>query len=306
MWGQGLEEPDKMHNVLDRLLQTRFSDRKVNVLSLAHSGSSTGYRRDGSIDPHHKPRIHGEVPTSYPTIVQQVEEFNGQGIEHDAVDLILLDAGANDVRLENILDPLVFPRRIKHLVEIYCHQHMVLLLELLTATFKNAKIIVVGYYEMLTEQSEDDYIRVLLKALGKVPVGVPADLLIVAFRPLFKRRLLTNCDTFASASLAALQQSADEVNSHLTGKRVFVLPPAIGNEHAAFSVDPWLFGINDDLSAEDPLAHIRAEECKCAGPSRTEVLTCKKASMGHPNPEGAKAYAEAMLALITGKMELMK
>ncbi len=298
MWGQGLEDPDKMHNVLSKMLQDRFSDRKVNVIFLAHSGSSTGYKLDGSIDGHHEPRIHGEVPTFYPTIVQQIEAFDDQAVGRDSVDLILLDAGVNDVHVTRILDPLTRPQQIEKLVEIYCHQHMVMLLQQLTTNFKNARIVIIGYYQMLTEASEEGYIHALLKAFGKVPVNLIADVIVGAFRHLLKRRVLANCETFATQSLVAFGQSAEEVNGYLAAKRVFVVPSAIEAQHAALASDPWLFGINDDLSPQDPVASLRAEECRCAGPHRTERLVCDHASAGHPNPEGAKAYADAILATI--------
>ena len=69
-------------------------------------------------------------------------------------------------------------------------------------------------------------------------------------------------------------------------------------ENAAFAADPWLYGINDDLSPQDPCADIRIAACHAAGSSRTEVLFCEKASAGHPNPKGAKAYAEAIFKLL--------
>jgi lysophospholipase L1-like esterase len=298
MWGQGLEDPDKMHNALRKMLQKQFPDRTVTVNFLAHSGSTTGYKQDGSLDTRHEPRIHGEVPTDYPTIVQQIEEFDTLAIDRDDVDLILLDAGVNDVRVERILDPAVRPHIIESLVEMYCHRYMVLLLESLTTKFKNAKILVIAYYQMLTEQSEEEYIHTLLKAFGKVPVGFVADAVVDVFNPLMKHRVLSNSETFASASLAAFQQSAEQVNAQLTDKRIFIVPPTIDATHSALTPDPWLFGINEDLSPQDTMSKIRAEQCHCAPPHRTEPVICEKASAGHPNPKGANAFAEAMRKII--------
>src|SRR5579871_78351 len=93
LWGQGLEDKDKIHNVLARLIEQRNPGCTVNVIFLAHSGASTGFNPDGSVDTTRKPRIHGEVPTLYPTILQEMEEFDALNVPPETVDLILLDAG---------------------------------------------------------------------------------------------------------------------------------------------------------------------------------------------------------------------
>ena len=115
---------------------------------------------------------------------------------------------------------------------------------------------------------------------------------------LIKKRLLVNCDTFAQQSLVAFQQVADLLNGRYGGQRVLIAQMGLKPENAAFAADPWLYGINDDLSPQDPLADVRKNACHAAGSSRTEVLFCEKASAGHPNPKGATAYAEAILKLL--------
>lgn len=298
MWGQGLEEPDKIHNVLAQMLQEHRTTDKVNVYSLAHSGASTGFKADGSIDTHRESRIHGEVPTLYPTIVQEFEEFDELGLQPESIDIILLDAGINDVHVTEILDPLTMPHRIEEHIEIYCHQHMILLLEQLLAKFRNAKIIIVGYYEFLTEESEESYIHILLKAFGLISKILLADIVLGLADGLLKDRLLTNCKIFAEQSLTAFQQTAAELNSQHSEQRVFVADPQIKTENAAFTSDPWLFGINDDLSPQDPLAGIRTSACHSTSHKRTQPLFCEKASAGHPNPKGARSYANAIFALL--------
>jgi hypothetical protein len=202
-----------------------------------------------------------------------------------------------------VLDPRASPNEIAELIEIYCHQHMVMLIEHLLVKFRNAQIVMAAYYEILTEHSEDGYIHALLKGLGKAPAGFAADMVIEVAQGLIKRRLLANSDVFAERSLAAFKQTAEEVNRQLGEERVFVACPNIGQENAAFAPDSWLFGINDDLSPQDPAAQNRIEACHCAGASRTVVLFCEKASAGHPNPKGAKAYAESILSLLMERVQ---
>ncbi|MEP7289692.1 MAG: SGNH/GDSL hydrolase family protein [Chloroflexota bacterium] len=298
LWGQGLEDGDKIHSVVVQLLRERFPERNVKATFLAHSGASTGFAQDGSVDAHREPRIHGEVPTLYPTIIQEIEEFDALNIPSESIDIVLLDAGINDVHVTTILDPFTTPHDIEKQVEIYCHQHMELLIERLLAKFKNAKIVIVGYYEFFTEESEEEYIHTLLKAFGKLPVGPIIDAVFGVAEGLIKRRLLTNCATFSNQSRAAFEQVAADLNSRSGSQRVFVACPDIAAQHAAFASDPWLYGINDDLSPQDPVAHLRSVACISAGLLRTQPLFCEKASAGHPNPKGAKAYAEAILAVL--------
>ena len=133
MWGQGLEDPDKIHNVLKQMLQERFTDRSVHMTFLAHSGASTGFKPDGSVDTHREPRVHGEVPAIYPTILQEIEEFDELCIRPESIDLVLLDAGINVVHITKVI-PRTSSHQIEEWVEIYCHQHMVLLRVVQTLT----------------------------------------------------------------------------------------------------------------------------------------------------------------------------
>jgi len=298
MWGQGLRDADKMHNVLARKLHAHQPDRRVNVTFLAHSGASTGYLPDGTIDSKSAPLINGEVPTRYPTILQEIDSFDQVGIAPESIDLIVLDAGINDVHLKSVLDPLVTPRKIAEMVELYCHQHMALLLSKLLDKFPRARIVVAGYYEFVTEDSEQSYVRGLLQTFGKVPGGFVFDGMLWLLNRPIRQRLLTNCDTFSDRSWAAFNQTADEMNVRTPGNnRVLVARPNIKPENAAFASDPWLFGLTEDASPEDPMAQERARACRAAG-SRAEPIFCSTASTGHPNPKGTNAYAEAILAVL--------
>ncbi len=298
MWGQGLKDDDKIHQVLARMLRTKYPDQIVEMLFLAHSGASTGFNPDGTVNMHHEPRIHGEVPTLYPTILQQIEEFDELGVSPDSITAVILDAGINDVNLLRILNPLIPPAEIEEQVEIYCHRHMQMLVEKLVMKFKNAKIIIAAYYEFITEDSHEEYVRHFLKAFENLLGGLIANVLVEVADRLTEQRLLANSDTFVERSLAAFEDVAQKINSQFKNPRVFVAVPEIKTENAAFASDPWLFGIKEDLSAEDPLASERVAACYEAGLSRTQPIFCERASAGHPNPKGAKAYAEAIYALL--------
>ena len=91
--------------------------------------------------PHHQvgshpseQRVHGEAPGIYLTILQEIEEFDGL----DSVDVVLLDAGINDVHATKVIDPRTSSHEIKEWVEIYCRQHTMLLVGQLLTKFKHA------------------------------------------------------------------------------------------------------------------------------------------------------------------------
>jgi lysophospholipase L1-like esterase len=296
MWGQGLEDHDKIHQLLAQMLRTKHPE--VNMTFLAHSGASTGYHDDGEVDTHRAARLHGEVPTPYPTLVQQIEEFDSVGIAPDAVDIVLLDAGINDVGLERILNPLTSPDDIKKAVALYCQDHMEKLITLLVTKFPNAKIVIAAYYEFISEDCEEKYLRLLIKALDKLPGGFIADVVLGTAIHLIKQRIALNCDAFVDYSLLAFQTIAKQMNVQLPKERVFVAVPNIKDEHAIFASDPWLFGVNEDLSPQDPMAHLRNSACDESGILRTVPLVCERASIGHPNRKGAVAYAEAIFDLL--------
>ncbi|MCH7812716.1 MAG: hypothetical protein IID40_01720 [Planctomycetes bacterium] len=90
--------------------------------------------------------------------------------------------------------------------------------------------------------------------------------------------------------------------------------PHFGPEHALFASATRLYGLRDDerigdltgfgmdVFPEDPLRYCRASPCFDAfggleaTPSQIEEqILCMWGSVGHPNPDGAEAYAVAMI-----------
>lgn len=110
----------------------------------------------------------GEVPTNFPTVMEQVDLHFSSNNEVDlTVDLILVDGGANDVDTAKILNPLTpFDLREEDISKP-CRDDMKLLLEKLARKFPNAKIVITGYYTILSEKSDrTTSVAALLTALG--------------------------------------------------------------------------------------------------------------------------------------------
>jgi lysophospholipase L1-like esterase len=101
MWGQGLQESEKFYSLVKVAIQERNPGVTVRAIVRAHSGATIGWNKGGTAE-----RLDGEIPTSYPTIQQQVEEFTGPP-EAKAIDLVLVDGGINDVKVDRILNPQI-------------------------------------------------------------------------------------------------------------------------------------------------------------------------------------------------------
>lgn len=289
-WGQGLLEQDKYRTLVAEGLAARpGSAPQEPPAVLAHSGATIGVgvnTNEGSLD--------GEVPTAYPTIIQQVAAFNDAP---ESVDLVLLNGGINDVDIRDILNPLTDSSHLADWTETHCHLHMKALLDAVTAKFTlaTARIIVTGYYQILSEQSDPDLFKPFLKA-----VGAPwLDFLVDDFEDEIIKKIVKNCKVFADQSATALQNAVNDSNAGAGGGRVTFVSSGFGPQNAAFAPDHWIFGVDGtDLSPEDEVIAARHASCdRC----ETDVLQrweCYRASAGHPNQDGAKQYAAQILAMV--------
>jgi hypothetical protein len=284
-WGQGLAEHLKLHSLVEEHIRTTHSNIGVYKTVLAHSGAIIG-----SDDNTQQPPIHGEVPTDYPTILQQVDAYDGNP---KAVDLVLMDGGINDVYVVDIVNPFSTVD-LAAKVRQNCYTDMKELLEKVTTRFSNAKVIVTGYYQIASDNSDITLLEAFLVAFG----GLVAGALTVAA----KNVVVERCRIFATESTEKLKQAVNETNSNLDGEpRVFFADPKFTEANAIFASEPLIYGVNADLSPQDSpptgVAPHRAPQCDAAA-SRTEsVAICKRASMGHPNVAGAQKYADAIMEL---------
>lgn len=91
--------------------------------------------------------------------------------------------------------------------------------------------------------------------------------------------------------LALTQADVDAFNHRASDVARYAIPD-IPRAHAICTDDPWIFGLGPDLHPEDALAVQRAAECN--GEDLVSAFVCQRASLGHPNPAGARAYAAAI------------
>lgn len=288
-WGQGLLEQDKYHALVAQHLPHGPGNSPPEESVVAHSGAVIGVGVQTV-----EPAADGEVPTAYPTILQQVAHFNNSP---ESVDLILMNGGINDVDIRDILNPLTDSSHLRDWIQNHCHMHMKVLLDQVVTRFSlaTAKIVVTGYYPILSTSSDPDVFKPFLKVAGVAWLDVLGD----AFEDPIKDKIAKNCRLFCDLSTEALQQAVNEANNSPTGNgRILFVDAGFGPDNSVMAPNAWLFGIGDDLdfSPQDEVIDARRKSCDR---DETDVLqrwVCYRASAGHPNKLGAAQYANQILA----------
>jgi lysophospholipase L1-like esterase len=296
MWGQGLEETTKFTWLVKTWLESKLPGRTVNRFVYARSGATIApdpEAPESGVKPWMNDRTLGEVPCSWPWVRQQVivagKEMASQQIAADAVDLVLVDGGINDMRVGTLLDAGKSSAEVREKSAEFCGRQMSDLLGRIRSAFPKAKILVTGYFPIVTEETDLQALGVLLALLLPV-VGA-------AFTPVIRTKLAELSATWYQASNEDLAGAVASFNSS-------TLNPA-GTPQAAFAKIPW--GVVHSYGASssrlylaglpnDPVYWQRLAACASAGAGKAGNPLCLDAKVGHPNQSGAEAYADACKA----------
>lgn len=295
LWGQGLQESDKLYTLVGRGLEEELLRRPVRQLVKAHSGAT--------ILPDRSPCVvaAGEVNISTPTITYQIQaaldDYRSKGVPPESVGLVLMNGGINDASFVRLLNVFTTNRdKVRELARKYCGERMrEILLE--TATrFPNAIIIVPGYFPFISGKTDPDLIRHLIEAylgLKDRRRSIEALETIVArsgarTRSWIMRRLAELSSEWYAASDANLQRAADEVNAKIAarpelqmsaarraanplaaamsateGRRVFFVPIRFNEDesYAAPSTHFWkITGRNPDFSGDPKVSRLITDD----------------------------------------------
>lgn len=295
MWGQGLLHPDKLSTLVGEKLKERFSGMGVYADEIfAHSGATivppTGELLPGRpsllppSDGRDEEATRGEVPQSSPSISAQIRAWDRPELREAAarVDVVLLDGGINDLNVRNIINPFNSDDALRRDTERFCGGiGMTPLLHLALRVFPNARIIVIGYYPIVSEQSNTFMIPLLLSALVIVSVtAVPG--LTAAVLAIIHERMNARSRIFVETSSRVLAETV-----RAAGPRVTFVQSGFGPEHAFAAPQSRLWGLGFPAEPIDPIALARRSVC-------TGDSICQIASIAHPNAEGARAYADAI------------
>ena len=291
VWGQGLREEDKFSTWVVQWLNEYHPNLRAYKTVKAHSGAIIG--TGGDVAPkmsiREDPGWPGEVPSTYPTIQHQIAAY-ADSDPNDA-DLIVIDGGINDVNIRTIFNPRTTQADLKSHIRYACGTLMPTLLMAAAAKFPNprTKIFVLGYYPIVSAQSRPTGVIPMMTAFG-VPVIGPA-----GWNPW--RSIVDNALLFESYSDELIQGAILSASAARPGRFVWV-KPGIKAENSAFGPQAWVFGLQlPQGAAEDDVAADRRAQCMIQTDLEQRAL-CFRASAGHPNRWGARAYFNAIYPVL--------
>jgi hypothetical protein len=297
MWGQGLQTPNKFTEKVRLWLQGELR-KTASLDAMAHSGAIT-YPNPGQSQ-YDGRFYHGEVPADSPTITRQIA-LAAKAPPND-VDLILLDGCINNVGVATILTD-VNDGALRDNTRGYCEAGMTNILREVTQRFPNAKVIVTGYYPIVSGESNVSFLVPLLSHLGLV---LPVDPLTggVVGTAIFAARATARSDMFWRESTSSLQQAVNNINGELNRRgipgpiRFAPLNVGPGNSYAAPNSLLWLIPtppvIQDEVYGERKSKCDLMQSGGYGEPKPTNYAQCIEASLGHPNIAGAQLYTDAI------------
>jgi hypothetical protein len=280
-WGQGLLDQHKYAALVRDQLAAHGHDLTVRMV--AHSGATIGIHGPDDLT-----ASDGEVPIATPTILEQITTYGGDPAN---AAVVLLNGGINDVNIRVILNPLTTLDDLHQKTRQYCLEDMTQLLAKAKVRFPNpgTTIVVTDYYPILSSDSHPMRAPLLLAVHG------------VAFAPFAYHdvvfdKIVALCTQFTSESTTYLQQAVHSQND----SRVVFVHSGFAPENAVFASNPWLFGVNADLSPQDEVIPARHAACDATYPpiDALDREACYRASAGHPNAAGAAQFATVVTAAL--------
>ena len=268
-WGSGLPDEDKFWWRVRGWLELTLG-RPVHPQVLAHSLAVIV--PDPAKDA--VPPAWGEIRFKHPSITYQAlsdPRLHDPG--PDAVDLVLVDGGINDLGPINLLLPWRSPQWVRDQAADLCGRKMKNLLLLMLDRFPKAQVIVTGYYPIVSSQTSF--------------AGVLAPLLP------FRQRMIDLSTAWREATDQWLQWAVEEANLHPGGPRPRVLyaNAEFRPEHCYDAPDTHLWMLKEALTDGSALGKQRRSECRRLKPVDP---ICPIDMAFHPNRMGARAYADAV------------
>ena len=312
MSGQGLREENKFYYRVKEWIRTEIFDttRDVRLTVKAHSGarielhvdelSKMQAAGDDIFKPHHQ-----EANLSQPSIRSQIDAARREYADPNAVDLVMLSGGITDVLVANTINPFFSEKKLKLLIRQYCNDGMHSLLKHAAAVFPNAKIVVVGYFPIVSTASDVNKVsRYLFKAVKfPHPFGfVITNGASKQFMKVLRKKMAERSRLWVAESNRALSDAVSRTNANLEMPRVIFVESPITEDRSFGTVRSMLWDTNKDNLPSDERYTERKQMCsqvfselKHHHYGKMSVRMCELAAIGHPNIEGAQATAEAIM-----------
>jgi lysophospholipase L1-like esterase len=342
-WGQGLKPEHRWRTLLiDRLGEVL--KREVREISgEIHSGATIGigdYNQIGDpglYQPGKREKSYldkgpygGEIPSATPTVLAQLDALDASPDKDAPIDLVVISAGINDVRVTRLLDPYARDRFIADLIQLHCRLHLTALLDRVRTRCVErnpaCRVAVLSYFEMVSADSTDfpslrDFIAALLSqpphtraearrkselqgvAEATQAVNPPKPYASFADLPDVAKRMIEAAQRFYAESEKAIGQAVDDANRPPFSQAFVHVTPRIALDQAVF-VTPgpsalWAVRFTDgSILPLDEVAALRQPLClEIYSPEHdnASLNECRIASLGHPNVAGAqRGYFEAL------------
>lgn len=177
----------------------------------------------------------------------------------------------------------------------------------------NAQIAVIGYFPMISPKTPGKKLFNSWLESMDFPGALKPLANNALTRPLFFSRLrkkgIARSRIWLDESNKAFQAAVDKLNAkHGRTRAVFIKTP-ITEDGALEAPNTMLFKMGKKGVVEDPKYASRVTECNKALPELKRstginypVRLCEIAGVGHPNPAGARAYAEVIKAKVAPLM----
>jgi len=310
IWGQGLEREQKSITIAFSRLRNELGFTSGNLTSYARSGaiiSELPQHRDDD-DGDYTKKIPDsvdfwpELPHPTPTILQQVTPIGEQvpsvtsaqpagfsraantgvlplsSYSRNSVDIVILDGGINDVSGKKIAKGDFDREELTKVVSENCHDDMLVLIRRVRESFPKAVIVVCGYHRVLSDETDANLLKELVK--NKNIVGVIEPFLSKKQFSYFHLRQLADLRTAVTDFLT------ERATSGKYEPGTVFADPAYDYGHAMYTSDTHVFD-----SGEDPVFDRRQAACEAFDP---ESNICPKAHLFHPNEKGSQRLSAAI------------
>ncbi len=313
IWGQGLLEKDKTYSLVQNWLQNDLKKR-VKLKVKAHSGATIFLhdKEKNLLKNANKDEIKNllpEVSVGFPTISKQIEnaklEYETVGTKPEDVNLVLLTAGIVDITVAGVLDPFAKNDELKKLIIKYCRDDLFQFLEHSATIFPNALFVVVGYFPIVSPDSNSsEMLNAFLetqKFLRIIKPFINNNLGKQFFKKL-KKKALARSRIWFEDSNREMQGAVNHLNEKFGKPRAIFVKSNFTENDAVHTDNTLLFEMDKKGKINDPQYQQRAIDCKKVLADlkreinlKQSVRLCEMAAIGHPNIEGAKRYAEAII-----------
>lgn len=309
--GQGLREKNKSYYLVKQWLEREIfgENRKVSLKVKAHSGARISLHEDElenliKAEDDINKFYNREINLSFPSIEAQIDVARKEYESAESVNLILLSGGITDVAVANLINPFFKQEKLRASVHKYCNEAMQRLLEHATKTFPNASVVVLGYFPMISTKSDVNKISKFFLKVVKFPhplqIAFTNDL-SKQFIKIIRKKMARNSRIWVAESNRQICEAIAKVNAKFDQPKIFFVKTPITEENCYATKNSLLWQTDEDNLPNDEMYNERKIECRKAFSElkfhdygKLTNRMCEIMGVGHPNIEGAKAYAEAI------------